>query len=53
VNTAVSVMLILMAHTVSGRTTGPCGKAHLDLFGLTGGTKAFGQFEKGLLFLPG
>jgi hypothetical protein len=24
----------------------------LDLFRLTGGTKAFGQFEKGLLFLP-
>jgi hypothetical protein len=54
VNTAVSAaMLILMAHTVSGQYNRPLREGSLlDLFGLTGGTKAFGQFEKGLLFLP-
>ena len=50
-NTAVSAaMLILMAHTVSGQNNRPLREGSLlDLFRLTGGTKAFGQFEKGLL----
>lgn len=47
-NTAVSAaMLILMAHTVSGQNNRPLREGSR-----TGGTKAFGQFEKGLLFLP-
>jgi hypothetical protein len=54
VNTAVSAaMLILMAQTVSGQNNRPLREGSLlDLFRLTGGTKAFGQFEKGLVFLP-